>query len=102
MEKTVYLVFGLVCFLVSVHYLTKILDWNTKRRLAKFKDSKAEFIADLYKLQRKWSDRGEFDYGNGINTVILHFSIPKEPEAATAYGRDIQKKLKDLEEDEQP
>lgn len=101
MESTNYIILLVVCFLVSVHYVTKIIDWYTQRKLNKFKDVKSEFISDLYKLQKKWTDRGEFDYGQGINTVILHFSIPKEPEASTVYGKEIQKKLKELEEDEQ-
>lgn len=100
MEKVIYLIFGLTFFLVSVHYLTKILDWNNKRLSLKFKDNKTEFISDLYKLQEKWAKRGEFDYAQGLNVTLVHYSIPAEKEAATAYGKNVQQKLKELEDEE--
>jgi hypothetical protein len=96
----IYYVVGLACLIVIFHYGTKILDWNSQRNKQKFKDNKSEFTSDLYKLQQKWNNKGEFDYSRALNEVIFFFCVPKEPDAATHYGRELQKKLKELNEKE--
>lgn len=64
------------------------------RSKKKFENNKAEYISDLYKLQMKWTRKGEHDYASGITLVIQSFNLPPlEEEAKTEYGKSVAKKL---------
>lgn len=89
----------IIVFWISCYYAIKILDWRLKRK--KFENNKAEYISDLYNLQRKWSSKGEFDYARYLNEVVLFVGLPVEQPASTEYGKNLQRKLRELEEDEQ-
>ncbi len=81
--------------MVCVYCLTKIIDWLDKRRKEKYSDAQAEFISDLYKLQQKFSKRGEFGFSNSLGIQIAAWTAPKETKskAITKQGKEIEELL---------
>jgi hypothetical protein len=62
------------------------------RRASRFKNQDAEFISDLYRLQKKWAKRGSMDYSKAVSIIIDGFSF-SEDEAETEYGKSLRKQL---------
>lgn len=89
---------NLVCyvllFLIFCHYATKIFEWWAARN--KKETNLAEFMADLYKLQDKWSRKGEFHFCKAIE-LIKNATAPDEQEAeqSTDEGRRIVRAMKE-------
>lgn len=75
------------------HFATKILDWLEKKK--KYPSNKQEFISDLYKVQMKWTKKGEYDYSQSINLIIVSFNLPESQKLAeTEDARYAQERMR--------
>lgn len=57
------------------------------------KSNYARFMGELFRLQNKWSMRGEVEYAKGIGLLIESFAPKVEDEPLTEYGRTLKKDL---------
>lgn len=100
MQTTFYICAAIALLVVIVHFGLKVLDWIKANK--KFYSSKSEFLSDLYKLQHKWNKKGEYEYAKACSLVIESFNlVPEIPEAKTPYGKEIQKILEKLKQEEE-
>jgi len=97
METTLYIVLSLGFSAMFLFYGIKLMAIYSKFRQSRFKDTKAEFFCDCYKLVEKWAKRGEQDYCIAMHQVIAAFNkdSKKEEEPATQYGKDVITALKE-------
>lgn len=94
MEKIVLLLISLSLVLIIFHYSVKVAGIIALYRKGKFKDSKAEFNYDLYRLQQKWIKRGEQEYTKGIGMIIDAFNQAEEEQPETDYGKTVIERLR--------
>ncbi len=88
--------FCILACLVAVRLSLPIFDWYKSRH----RDDKAEFLSDMYKIQQKWAKRGKYDFSEGIGMLTTAFTLKDEaPKAKTAYGREIQEALNELDKE---
>lgn len=94
MENSLYLI---ALILIICYYGEKSIRHFRIIQKNKFKDTKAEFVADIYKLQYKWTRRGEHDYVEFLDLLkkALHLP-PEEYLAETEYGKQFQKDIKEV------
>ena len=77
---------GLIWFSIQIY-----------KHFEKQKTPKAEFASDLYKLQNKWSKRGELVYCQAISVVLKSMTFTeKEKDAETYYGNSIKNAQKEV------
>lgn len=92
------LLFILAIVLIIGYFSLKIIqEINSKK---KYKDVKAEKNADLFRLQMKWTKRGEIEFAQAIGIVIDGLNEPEEDEALTESGKRLQKQLRKEDEEE--
>jgi len=85
----------ILCFFGSIFFLTKIIDWIAARRV--YSDVKSEFVSDLYKLQLKYSKKGEFGFSNSIGMLISSWTQPEPVKKVpiTELGRRVQEEYEE-------
>lgn len=95
-----YEIVWLACLVVIGYFGTKIYEiWSSKKR---YRNDKAEYVSDLYKLQQKWASKGCLDYAVLIGKIIESINLPAEtPQAETEYGKALQRYKSQNVEDEQ-
>lgn len=62
-------------------------------REGRSKSNYARFMAELFRMQTKWSMKGEVEYAKGISMLIDSFSPKAEQEPLTEYGKTLKRDL---------
>lgn len=94
MDKLLYI---LALIIVIGYYGEKWIRHYRLMQKSKFKDTKAEFTADLFKLQSKWANRGEYDLVQLLDMLKEGLHLPPEEKLAeTEYGKQFQKDIKEV------
>ena len=80
MQTAFYFIGCIVLLFGSIYIGFKVLELMRQWKSKEFKTNLAEFLADLYKLKIKWSDRGEFGYVGSIDNMIkFHGNVEITP-----------------------
>lgn len=84
-----------VLFIVAVHYTKELVLWLLS--VYKPETDRAEFTADLYRLQQKWGKRGQYDFSESLGLVIKSMNLPSNEEkgALSQNGKEILNFLKE-------
>lgn len=95
-------IFFCSCFAAGFFFfLYKTFELFTGRSSRKFKDEKAEFTSDIFKLQQKWSKRGEYDFAKSLNIISEAINFEEEKQPETDYGKRVKETLERIAKEEE-